>query len=104
MTGADGSETSEPAAVELWWSFLLIVAGSSMLTAQAFTYGVGYDYFRVIGVALLVLTSLVLYENREEFLEGIVARRESWRRAGEPVEPDEVIADVVDDGGDGGST
>jgi hypothetical protein len=89
------SESDEPPAVALAFVFLLFWALASAVTAGASALGVGAGYFDVLGLMLWTSLSLLAYHHRKKLLEGA---RERIAKAGQPVEPDEVIDDVVDDG------
>jgi hypothetical protein len=95
------SDEREPPAVETWFAFVVMWALASTATATSYAYGFGYGYFEALGAVLLVSASLVAYHYRETIVDGF---RERVDRAGEPVDPDEIIQRELDDGDGGGST
>lgn len=105
MSSSSDSDVDEPdvAPIESAWSLIVFWAAASTATAIAEANGLGGGYFDVVGLALIVSSSCLIYHHREKILEWWADRRESWRKAGEPIDPDEVIDDVVDDGNGGGS-
>jgi hypothetical protein len=95
------SDDEEPPAVESAFALVVMWALASTTTAASYAYGVGYHYFETVGIMLLVSASLVAYHHRETIVDGF---RERVDRAGEPVDPDEIIQRELDDGDGGGST
>lgn len=101
----DDEPVEEFAELPIGQAFSLAVfwALASTATAFAYSWGFGYLYFELLGVALWTSAALLAYHYRDEIAASLAELRESWEKSGEPVDPDAVIDDVVDDGDGGGS-
>lgn len=97
---SSSSSSDEPEVIESAFALIVFWATASTTTAFAYSWGVGFLYFQVLGGLLWTSTVILLYHYREEIVEPI---RERWEKSGEPVDPDDVIEDVLDDGDGGGS-
>lgn len=100
VESGDGDEEPEP--IEMAFIVVVFWALASTTTATSYVYGLGYTYFEVLGLLLVATGSCLIYHHRASVREWWADRRERWRKAGEPIDPDEVIDDVVDDGNDDG--